>query len=293
MADITLSPWLARDHHSLKHYGFGLLVLNASTAVVSATFVLVTNARHKRASHLAAADSRALSKEQCQKHAHRLHRVEKTMFKLALLDMANLIAITLTDGWLCTTGLGNTIAISHTTIGWDHRIIAHYTAYIIFYFILFSAAFTLFPILQMVLASRFLAGFQPHPDRLPLTHYLPVAREYSTAIAFIWTLCCLVLSLYWSPMAANTILRYVILESAWGSALVWLEASFAFNFRADRLADKDLSFSDGRIKTLVSLFGETVVSNHSREEKKSLLPLTETIELFGKSETVDLDAITA
>jgi len=286
MADIARSPWLNRDSPALNTYGSGLLVFNAITAVVLAAFSLFTKARHDKASRLAAADGRTLSKEQRDAHTQRLHRVDKTMYKLAMFDMANLIAITLADGWLCMKGLGNTIVVSHETTGWDYRVIMFYAAYIIFYFVVFTAAFTLFPMLQMILASRFLSRFSQRSDRHPLTHYLPMARGFSNAMSLTWTLCCLVVTLYWSPMSDNTIMRYIVLESVWGSALAWLEGAFAFNFRADRLGDKDPSFSDGRIQTLVSLFGETAVSNHSKEEKKSLLPLTETVGPAEKSEAV-------
>lgn len=84
---------------------------------------------------------------------------------------------------------------------------------------------------------------------------------------------------------------YSIVLVAYGSALVWLEAAFAFNFRAKRLADKNLQFTYNGLGELLVMVGETVVDVHTADSKKPLLPIRQDLPAPFPSATDEKEAL--
>ena len=89
---------------------------------------------------------------------------------------------------------------------------------------------------------------------------------------------------WWPPHdEQNTTVRYMIIQACFGSALAWLEASFAFNFHSDSLEQEDIDRAGGGVKDVLALFGKTVRAVHSNTEKASHLPKYEDAATEGQA----------
>ena len=89
---------------------------------------------------------------------------------------------------------------------------------------------------------------------------------------------------WWAPHdEQNSTLRYIIIQACFGSALAWLEASFAFNFHSDSLEQEDLDRASGGVKDVLALFGKTVRAVHSNAEKATVLPKYEDAATEGQA----------
>lgn len=142
--------------------------------------------------------------------------------------------------------------------------------------VLFTLAFVVVPMLQMVLATYLLARFVRKDQSKSLNDYVPEARLITTHVAQFWTFACLLLTVFWMPTYYTTV-RFVALQAAWGSAIAWMDAAFAFNFCAEKLADKDLNLSTNGVREIVAMFGETVKAVHGKGGEKDILPRYEEV----------------
>ncbi|GAB7342688.1 hypothetical protein MBLNU457_g0841t1 [Dothideomycetes sp. NU457] len=286
------SPWLQRDSLALKTYSYFILSTNGIGEVVIFSFLIyniVSSRKVLRSPESAALRSgQPLSKEQITAHHARLNEALKTevsrmnlvlrsLFKLAAFNMVNVSIMTLIDSYLCITDLCAAIADANTAspTGWDIEYISQITWLVLKDFTLFFGAFLVVPALQALLAIYILNKLTTGLDGRPLSHYASVVTTVSVLLAFLWSLVCLGLSFSWPPMTDSIILRFVCLESAWGSALLWLHASILFVYRADKLVDMEIFVAETGFGSLVKGVGETVGAAYVREEKKPLLPVVE------------------
>jgi len=277
MADMMRSPWLQRDSPALQNYMTVLFGIICIVEMVIASFIIFTVARQWKAQRSALTSGQPLSNEQITTYSARLDRTYRTIYKLAVFSMANVTFITLIDGYLCVKGLSTVIVDANTasSSGWDLDFIILITRSVLLDAVVFLSAFFLVPALQAVLAGYVLTKLTTGTDRQPLSQYILEAKAISVLLALMWSLICVGLSFIWPPMTDSVLLRYMFLESAWGSALMWLHASFVFIYRANKLADRELPVADAGLKKLVVQVGETVAAAHAWDEKKPLLPVAE------------------
>jgi hypothetical protein len=78
---------------------------------------------------------------------------------------------------------------------------------------------------------------------------------------------CFLLMVFWSPYK-KVELRWVLLQAAFGSTLTWLDASRAFLFYHERLADVEVAYSG--VREVVRKFATTAMAAHTSE--KATLP---------------------
>jgi hypothetical protein len=199
-------------------------------------------------------------------------RITKGHFYVAHLYLLNVIVITLVDAYVCFRALKDDA--SENPEAWNTTAVLEISVYCLYLLTVFLAAFTLFPLAQMLLVTSFLARFRKNHD---LETFIPEARFFSTHTAQIWSMMSFFVVAWWAPAESHSIRRYIVVQACFGSALAWLEASFAFNFHADKLEQEDLDATSGGVREVLAMFGKTVRSVHRPAEKKDGLPKYEEV----------------
>lgn len=240
-------------------------------------FSLITTIRYLRAGKAAKAEGREIAPEVERKFRKRVQRMEKAWFGVSLVFMAQVVAMALMDGYFCVVALGNDAAQNEWSASFTGELVLASLGMAA----LFLASFTLVPLAQMILTTYLLSRYIKKNDQSS-TELLRKARSISTSISFIFSMICLYLSICWSPMS-HTILRFVVLEAAWGSALAWLDAAYAFNYCSKQIAKNDFTAGNAGVRELLAIFGETVRAAHTKAEEAPLLPTHE------ESESVETD----
>ncbi|KAK5174385.1 uncharacterized protein LTR77_001465 [Saxophila tyrrhenica] len=188
-------------------------------------------------------------------------RITKGHFFVAHVYLLNVIVITLVDAIVCFLVLKDD-AVSDPSV-WNTTAVLEVAIYSFYLLALFTAAFTLFPLAQMLVVTRFLARFKRHHD---LDSFVPEARFFSTHVAQIWCMLTFFVVAWWAPAQSNSVRRYVAVQACFGSALAWLEASYAFNFHSDKLEQDDLEAVSGGVREVLAMFRKTVRAVHASEK---------------------------
>lgn len=202
---------------------------------------------------------------------------------VANIYMLNVLIIALVDAYIGARAIGKDV--SEQPENWTRGAILEIAAYCFYLVAVFSFTFVVVPLAQMFLVTWLLARFARKQGISTLAEYIPEARMYSTYIAQLWTMVCFFVVAWWVPVD-NSFWRYVVLQAAMGSAVAWLDASFAFNFCAEKLAEKDLELSTGGVREIVKLFGKTVRVTHTWEKKGDVLPRYEVVAQVDDSEAL-------
>jgi uncharacterized membrane protein YhaH (DUF805 family) len=199
-------------------------------------------------------------------------RITRGHFWVAQLYLLNVIVVIMVDTYICFISLKKDAA-KHPEV-WTPEAIMEIAIYSIYLLTLFLGAFTLFPLLQMLLAASLLTRFKRHHN---LETLIPEARFFSTHTAQIWAMLSFFVVSWWPPVESDSTLRYVVVQACFGSALAWLEASFAFNYHSDKLQQEDLDAASGGVRQVLVMFGKTVRSVHTLSEKAEGLPQYEDV----------------
>lgn len=206
----------------------------------------------------------------------KLLRVTRGHFAVANIYMLHVFAITMVDAVICFLALRDDV--SSGSEAWTAQLIAEVAMYCSYLLAIFAAAFILVPLLQMLFITWMLARVSRRNSRDMLADYVPEARFFSTHIAQIWSMLCFFGVSWWAPAAEDaSIWRFVALQACLGSTVAWLDASFALNFRFDRLADKEFKLSTAGVKEILAMFGQTVKAVHGKSDGGASLPRYEAV----------------
>lgn len=206
----------------------------------------------------------------------KLLRVTRGHFVVANVYMLHVLLITLVDAVICTIALRKDL--SSDSEAWTTQLMVEVAIYCSSLLAIFAASFFLVPLLQMLAVTWMLTRASSRYTGHSLADFIPEARFFSTHIAQIWCMLCFFVISWWAPAAEGSSLwRFVVLQACFGSAVAWLDASFALNFRFDRLADKEFKLASAGVREVVAVFGETVKAVHGRPGNKGSLPKYEVV----------------
>lgn len=261
--DRTYTP--LRDYILLSSYALSLSIIGLSIA----NFLTV---RRHSAALLTDPSSRAQTFKTMNASSARIH---KGHFSIALLYLLNVIAFTAVDAIICIFLLKDDIASNPSL--WDTRMILEVTIYCLYLFTIFIAAFTLFPLLQMLLATQLLARSSRHANHpTDLDFFIPQARFFSTHMAQIWCMLAFFVVSWWVPNDdSHPTLRHLVVQACFGSALAWLEASFAFNFHAEVWVREDLERACGQTGETIAVLKRKFFAVCGKESGEGVLPVYE------------------
>lgn len=198
----------------------------------------------------------------------KLLKLMRALFVLSNMYMLHVLVLTLVDTVICAGVVGQDMASEPEA--YTNEFLTEIGLYCIYLVVIFAASFFLVPLLQMLIVTWILTRFRNKHGSHALADYIPEARFMSTHIAQIWCMQAFVATGWWSPTSENSLVRYVVLQACIGSALGWLQASFAFNFRADKL--EDLNVASGGVREILRLFGKTARIVHTYGSAKEGLP---------------------
>ena len=197
-------------------------------------------------------------------------KVTRGHFYVAITYMVHVLALGMVDAVICAMTLGKDA--TDNPEAWTSRLIVELTLYCLYLILIFVGSFLLMPLAQILFVTYVLTRVGKKHGSITLADYIPEARFTSTHVAQIWSMGSFFLIAWWAPTENGSIWRYVVLQACFGSALTWLEASFAFNFRADTLHDKELRVTSGGVREVLAMFGKTVKVVHTKAQTKDTLP---------------------
>lgn len=201
----------------------------------------------------------------------KLLKVTRGHFFIANIYLAHVFIITMVDAVICFYALRDDVESGDEA--WTAQLITEIALYCSSLLAIFAAAFILVPLVQMLAVTWLLTKISRRNTTNTLADFIPEARFFSTHIAQIWCMMCFFVVSWWAPAAEDSSLwRFVVLQACLGSAVAWLDASFALNYRFERLTFKEFRPSTAGVKEILSMFGETVKVVHSRSDSKDSLP---------------------
>ena len=171
------TKWLDRTYMPLRSY---IIVASYALSLSIIALGIATFYTIRRSTKSLAADpsSRASTFQTMNK---KVMRITKGHFCVALVYLANVIIFTGVDAVLCFIFLKEDVTANPEA--WDAQLIMEVAVYSLYLFVLFMCAFTLFPLVQMLLATKFLVRFGKKHN---LESFVPEARFFSTHVAQIW-----------------------------------------------------------------------------------------------------------
>lgn len=202
----------------------------------------------------------------------KLLKVTKGHFFIANIYMLNVLCITMIDAVISAIALKKDM--STDAEAWTTELMVEVAVYCVYLLVIFVAAFVLVPLVQILLVTWCLVRFS---KKYTPADFTPEARFFSTHIAQIWSMMSFFVVSWWAPASDNSFWRYVLLQACFGSAIGWLEASFVFNFRADKLQVEHLDISSDGVRGILVMFTRTVKSVHAKPESTDLLPRYEDV----------------
>ena len=206
----------------------------------------------------------------------KLLRVTKGHFIVAIIYMLHVLVLMMVDGVICAFAIRDDVKSGSEA--WTAQLMVEIALYASWLFAIFAAAFILVPLTQMLFVTWLLARASKRNNRTNLADFIPEARFFSTHIAQIWSMMSFFVVSWWAPAAeGSTLWRLVALQACLGSALGWMDASFALNFRSDRLVEKEIHLSTSGVREMVAVFGETVKAAHGRSRGEISLPQYEVV----------------
>lgn len=277
------TAWIDRDLPALNLYVLAVITV----LCVSTTFTQVCGAlrafRTSRELKNNPNDRAAISKKI---HRNAL-KVDRTLFMIALVYMANAFLITLVDGFIAAFVLAKDV--SEHPEAWDGEMLFYMSLYLVYLLALFLASFVLVPLLQMLAVTWALTRLSRHNK---LSDYVPQARSVSTCTAVLWTWASLAVVFFWPVLATHgdNPMRFVVLEAVWGSALAWMEAAFLFNYLSHAIGDQELHngtrvgtvsrpttrYSSrtrtDKFRQIVSMFAKAAAASFTNKSKSDVLP---------------------
>ncbi|KAK5126981.1 hypothetical protein LTR85_008340 [Meristemomyces frigidus] len=195
-------------------------------------------------------------------------RVKKSCrghWAIANVYMLNVVVIAMVDAYIGISAISKDV--NEHPSNWTRGAITEVAMYCLFLLVVFATTWIVVPLLQMLLITYSLARFAKKRGVSTLADYIPEARMWSTHIAQIWSMACFFIVAWWVPDDGTSFWRFVVIQASVGSAVAWLDASFAFNFRANMLAEDDFKVSTGGVKEIVRMFARAAKATHMPEKQ--------------------------
>jgi len=265
MLNKSYATWLDRKIPLQTHAGCAILSLNIIITIVCITYSVIAGKNC-----IQDFKNGLVGRSEQKEWNRRFRRVDLTFFHLSIFNMLAVLLMNLADAYICVFAL-STDAAEET---WDRKFIMQIALYSLGVLAVFSAAFVLVPLVQMVLATFVISRIrEADTGTASMSKYVPAIRACSSRICYFWTICSIILTFSWPPVI-DTLTRDVILLAVWGSALGWMEASLIFTFHSRMINEehyKKIAASRG-MRQFIAALVETVKSAHAKDEKLSLLP---------------------
>jgi hypothetical protein len=201
----------------------------------------------------------------------KLLKVTKGHFVVAMIYMLHVVVLMMVDAVICVFAIRDDVKSGSEA--WTPQLMVEIALYASWLFTIFATAFIIVPLIQMLFLTWILARVSKRNNRTNLTDFIPEARFFSTHIAQIWSMLSFFMVSWWAPATEGSSLwRLVALQACLGSAVGWMDASFALNFRSDHLAEQEIQLSTSGVREIVAVFGETVKAAHGRSRSRISLP---------------------
>lgn len=262
--------WLSRTLPSLQT-GSLAVSYTLSLAIITLAFVACFRSRRVHQQIKEDPSGRTTLLKQLNK---RLLSVSRGHFYVANLYLLAFFVIAGVDVYVASVSLRHDMK-DHSDI-WTTAFVLQLVCYMVGLCVLFVGVIVVVPFLQVCFAFWLLTRFARKHNANTLIRYIPQARAISTSMAQLWAMACFYIQVWTSDELG--LWRWIVLEAAIGSAVAWLDASFAFNFCAHRLQDKELKLSSTGVRDVVAMFGETMKVMHAKDENAALLPKYEVVE---------------
>lgn len=217
--------WLERLHPELYTYST-ITYLVLSMAAVTLGIKSIIHLRRTQSELIADPSSRAAIMSASSTGMTKLNRGQ---FYIAATYLFLAMAIYCVDTYIGFVALYDDASDNPTV--YDRAMILELAIYTVGMLAIFTAIFLLFPLLQVMLAFKLLQRRNPSAT---LASSIPNARVLTTQIGQIWSVLAFMLMAYW-PTYDNATTRILVVEAIFGSAIMWLQLSFALNFRVKQL----------------------------------------------------------
>ncbi|KAK4545627.1 hypothetical protein LTR36_002580 [Oleoguttula mirabilis] len=118
------------------------------------------------------------------------------------------------------------------------------------------------PLLQLFLVAYWMEHVMKERNLSTLVDFLPRARTVCTSIALVLSTVCYAIVASWTQ-DKSALGRYAALHFTIGTAVLWLRASFALNFRARKLAELDATQDTDLVTLLLRNFANEAEATHT------------------------------
>lgn len=260
-----MEAWLARTYHPLQCYTL-LLVYGISLTML---FIGIRTLFRMRRARLDIENDPSNRAAIFAHSSKRLRTATRTQFVLTNVYLVNALAI-----WLVDAGIGIWTLkkdVDANPESYDMQVWLDLLIQATSMLAIFTAVFIIFPMLQMFGVGYLIARFhRKNNTDGTLDAYIPEARIVTTQLAHLWMMLGFFVVAFW-PVFESSFSRIIVLEAVFGSALAWSHASFAFNFRAPRLAAVEVQPLLG-VKDGVKFYGRQVYAAHLGSAGAGALP---------------------
>lgn len=267
--------WIARESATFQQYsqtaGFAIAVF----ALVVATTGLI---RIRRASNRYLAATTPNEKvETFKKLANGLQTVCRQHYAVAVLYILNALIIVTTDAFIAMTVVYDDH--SKHSDAYTQKFFIEAALYVAYIAMVFSACLFIAPLLQVLFATWALTKYARRKGIRSLSDFVPQARFVTTHVAEIWACACFFVAAYWNPSSnSHGFLRMCVLQGTLGSATVWMDAAFTFNFLAHKLGAEDFDLGTNELKDVLLLFRRSVIVMHKSDKRRlDVLPRYEEV----------------
>lgn len=256
--------WLERLHPDLYTYS-SITYLVLSMAAVALGVKSIISLRRTKRELTANPSSRAAIMSTSTAEMLKLNRGQ---FYVAATYLCLAMAIYGVDTYIAFTALYDDASENPTV--WDRAMILELAIYTVGLLAVFTAVFLLFPLLQVMLAFKLLHRRNPSAT---LASSIPGARVLTTQIGQIWSVLAFMLMAYW-PTYDYATTRILFVEAVFGSAIMWLQLSFALNFRVQQLEGVEVQQLLGSREAIIG-YGTQIFTRREQEGLPTYEPVAQ------------------
>ena len=257
------AEWLRRDTPALFCYLHAVWLI--SVLIICCTSVSM-HIRLRRARSKVQQESSECDSTK-QKLDKSISRVNGIFYGLANFYLLHVMVLAFVDAVICFNLLEDDYTAEPDT--WTASLIVEIAVYCIYLIALFLAAFVCLPLLQLAIATWGLARLAKRREKATLARVMPQARLVSNCVALLHSMITFAIVAFWAP-TDKTVTRDIVVLTLCGSTVMWLQASWAFNFRSSSLSNIDVSF--GQLSRVLMMFGGDIKIAHGDCEAMPLPP---------------------
>lgn len=212
--------WLSRTHPRLQSYTLLMTYTLAAILLYTGISTLILT-RRDQAAATAEPSARA---EIFHKATNRIQSITRRSFFISCIFLLHALAIWCVDAGIGIGAIWNDIDDNPSV--WDAAFILELAIRSMGMLAMFIVVFFAFPFLQMLGLGYLLSRSYSEEDT-----YVPGMRVLTTHFAQMWLMLGFFFVAWWPVFEYSTI-RLLALEAVFGSGLMWLHASYTFNFCA-------------------------------------------------------------